>query len=99
MSAHDEVNAALTGKIANLDVWADLIDYACAMGVPSEVIVTEILDDVFWEELRENLGELSAADQTLVRMLRGKPDADIASIVKHVRTARSKGLEKRSAQA
>ena len=81
MSCHDEVAARLAGKVGNLDAWADLIDFACATGVPAEVIADEILDDLFWETLREQLGELTDADRALVRMVRGKLNSNIAAIV------------------
>lgn len=93
MSCHDEVAAKLAGKVGDLDAWADLIDFACDTGVPAEVIAGEILDDLFWEELRERLGELTAADRALVRMLRGRPGSDIAALAERVTAAR--GVKKR----
>jgi hypothetical protein len=88
MSCHEEVAARLAGKVGNLDAWSDLIDFACATGVPAEVIAGEILDDLFWEELRERLGELSAADRALVRMVRGRLNSDIAAITEQIKQAR-----------
>lgn len=89
MSCHDEVAARLAGKVGNLEAWAEFIDFACATGVPAEVIAGEILDDLFWEELRERLGELSAADRALIRTARRKPNPDITAIAEQVRQARS----------
>ena len=95
MSCYDEVTARLAGKVGNLDAWAELIDFACSTGVPAEVIASEILDDVFWEELREQLGELTAADRALVRMVRNQPGTDIAAIVARVKAARSQHARSR----
>ncbi|HWU85574.1 MAG TPA: hypothetical protein VN028_09560, partial [Rhodocyclaceae bacterium] len=81
MSCHDKVAAALAGKVGDLAAWADLIDFACATGVPAEVIAGEILDDLFWETLRERLGDLDAADRLLVRMLRSRNEGDLDGIV------------------